>query len=62
MTWDEIWEINKAFLRQQIGAGKQIILSHDPSKATGFFLREVAYLEDLGYRFVKENWVWKAIR
>jgi Flp pilus assembly pilin Flp len=58
----ETWKINEAFIRQQIQAGKQIILSHDPAKATGFFAQEVTYLEGLGYKFVKENWVWKAVR
>gem|GEM_PF-5042681 len=62
LTADELWKINEAFLDQQIQAGKQIFLSHDPSAATGFFLNEVQYLEDLGYRFVQHNWVWKALR
>ena len=62
LTPDELWKINEAFLDQQIRAGKQILLSHDPSTATGFYLREVQYLEDLGYRFVQENWIWKAVR
>jgi len=62
LTPDQLWEVNEAFLDQQIKAGKQIILSHDPLKATGFFLREVEYLEDIGYRFVQDGWVWKAIR
>ncbi len=59
---DEIWKINEAFLDQQIRAGKQIILSHDPSKATGFFLKEVSYLEDAGFKFIKDGWVWKAVQ
>ena len=59
---EEIWKINEAFLRQQIGQGKKIILSHDPATATGFFADEVEYLERLGYRFVKNGWVWEAVR
>jgi len=59
---EEFWRINEAFLDQQIKAGKQILLSHDPAKATGFFLKEVEYLEDLGYRFVQQGWVWKAVK
>lgn len=59
---EEIWKINESFLDQQIKSGKQIILSHDPLKATGFFKREVAYLERLGYKFKPDNWVWKAVK
>lgn len=58
----ELWKVNEAFLDQQIRAGKQIILSPDPSKATGFFLKEVSYLEDTGFKFVKEGWAWKAVQ
>jgi len=56
----ELWKINEAFLRQQIKQGKQIILSHDPSKATGFFKNEVDFLGSF-YRFEKDGWVWKAV-
>ncbi|MDZ4385586.1 MAG: pre-toxin TG domain-containing protein, partial [Moraxellaceae bacterium] len=59
---DDIWPINEAFLDRQIRAGKEIILSHDPAKATGYFKREVNYLNDLGYKFEQDNWIWKAIR
>lgn len=62
MSEEEMWKINESFLRQQIAQGKQIILSHDPAKATGFFANEVDYLKSLGYTFKKENWVWKATR
>ena len=62
LSQDEIWQINETFLRQQIQQGKQIILSHNPATATGFFAKEVGYLESLGYKFVQENWVWKAVR
>lgn len=41
MTQAEKWEINEAFLRQQLSAGKQVILSHNPATATGFFAKEV---------------------
>jgi len=56
----ELWKINEAFLRKQIKQGKQIILSHDPTKATGFFKNEVDFLSNF-YRFEKDGWVWKAI-
>jgi len=59
---DEIWQVNKTFLQQQIKAGKEVVLSHDPLKATGFYKREVNYLNQLGYKFVQDGWVWKAVR
>jgi len=62
LSRDELWKINESFLNQQLRAGKEVILSHDPSKATGFFLREVDYLKDLGYRFVQDGWVWRAVK
>ena len=62
LTDDEVWSINMAFLRQQIKQGKQIIFSHNPDAATGFFLREVEFLEDLGYSFVKDGWIWTATK
>lgn len=35
----DMWKINEAFLEQQIRAGKEIILSHDPSIAKFFSCR-----------------------
>ncbi|MBT8372988.1 MAG: hypothetical protein KJO34_18635, partial [Deltaproteobacteria bacterium] len=61
-TPDEIWRINESFLDQQIKAGKEIILSHNPANASRFYLREVQYLEDLGYKFVQDGWVWRAAK
>ncbi|MFA7270915.1 MAG: LysM domain-containing protein [Sterolibacterium sp.] len=62
MTSYELWQVNKSFLDQQIKAGKEIILSHDPARARGSFAREVQRLEDLGYHFVPDAWVWRALR
>lgn len=62
MSNDEIWKINESFLKQQIQQGKNIVLSHDPAKATGFYAREVEFMKSLGYQFKQENWVWKAVR
>ncbi|MEO5913970.1 MAG: RHS repeat-associated core domain-containing protein [Luteolibacter sp.] len=62
LSQHEIWNINETFLRQQIQQGKQIILSHDPATATGFFALEVDFLEQMSYKFVEDNWVWKAVR
>jgi len=69
--WDDVakivgnnnmWLINKAFLRQQLKAGKTFILSHDPNLASGYFAREVGYLEELGFRFVKDGDIWRAVQ
>ena len=71
-NWDDVvkkvgesnvWNINAAFIRQQVAKGKSIIFSHDPGKATGFFLKEVNLLKDLGYKtFVKDGAIWKALK
>ena len=48
-----MWRINKAFLNQQIAAGKDFILSNDPSSDGGYyFAREVAYLTKKGIKYV----------
>lgn len=64
-----IWKINKAFLKQQHAAGKAFVLSHNPAKATGYFLKEVNLLKKMGYTFKKESslrtfWkpVWRAVK
>jgi RHS repeat-associated protein len=62
LTKDELWEINKAFLKQQTAAGKEFILSHNPETATKFFKREVDFLRADGYHFVRVGGVWKAIK
>jgi hypothetical protein len=62
LSQEDIWKINETFIKQQIKHGKEIILSHDQSKAKGFFAREVDFLEALGYKFEKQNWYWKAVR
>jgi len=62
LTTDELWKVNETFLRQQITQGKDIILSHNPVTATGFYAREVDYLEALGYQFKKDGWIWRATR
>lgn len=60
LTPDELWKINEAFMDQQIRAGKRIIISHDPTKATGFFAKEISYLEKMGYIFEQKGWIWEA--
>ncbi|RMG24777.1 MAG: hypothetical protein D6732_23255, partial [Methanobacteriota archaeon] len=47
LSRDEIWEINEAFLRQQLAEGKEIILAHNPTsdRLQGFFKRELEFLK-----------------
>ena len=56
-----MWNINKAFLKQQITAGNNFILTHNPYTADGFYRREVKYLIKEGYTFIKDGEVWKAV-
>lgn len=58
----KMWQINKAFLEQQIKQGKTIYLSHDPNKADGYFKKEVQYLKKQGYSFIPEGDMWKAVK
>ncbi|MDT3701333.1 MAG: RHS repeat-associated core domain-containing protein, partial [Thermincola sp.] len=57
-----IWNINESFIRQQANAKKTFILSHDPAQATGYFANEVNLLKDMGYSFIKEGSVWRALK
>ena len=43
---DDVWMINQAFLKQQVG--KTFYFSHSIENATGYFLREIQYLKSLG--------------
>jgi len=60
---DNMWLINEQFMRKQLAEGRTFILSHDPSTATGFFLREVSFLRDRGFIFVPvpNDGVWRAV-
>ena len=62
---EEIWEINERFLDIQTSSGREIYLSHDPTKYIGgdsYYSKEIQYLIDNGYSFVKEGDIWHAIR
>lgn len=62
---DEIWKINEKFLDIQTSSGREIYLSHNPEEflsSNTFFGRELKYLEDNGYKFIKEGDLWHAIR
>lgn len=62
---EEIWKINEKFLDIQTSSGREIYLSHNPMDYVGdgsYYSKEVQYLMDNGYRFIKEGEVWHAIR
>lgn len=44
-----MWRINKAFLDQQVAAGRTFVLSNNPIVEGGYYLaKEVAYLVSKG--------------
>ena len=57
-----MWEINKKFLERQLQQGKSFYLSHDPMKASGYFQKEVNFLKDNGFKFIKDGEFWKAVK
>lgn len=62
---DEIWKINEKFLDIQTSSGREIYLSHNPAEFLGdgsYYSKEIQYLIDNGYKFVKEGDIWHAIR
>lgn len=62
---DEIWKINEKFLDIQMNFGREIYLSHNPYMYIGdgsYYSKEIQYLIDNGYEFVKEGDVWHAIK
>lgn len=59
---ENIWYINKAFIKQQAEANKTFILSHNPYEATGYFSKEVDLLLEMGYDFVEDGSVWRAYK
>lgn len=64
MTDDEIFEINKRFLEIETSSGRDILLSHNPDTFLGdgsFYSRELQFLVDNGYSFVKAGEIWRAI-
>jgi len=61
---DEIWKINKKFIKNQKAAGKEFWFSHDPFSPSDvqYFAREVNELIELGVKdFQKIDDLWKAI-
>jgi hypothetical protein len=42
--FDEMWKVNKKFIDNRKALGNEFYLSHNPSTADGFYLREINYL------------------
>ena len=62
---DEIWKINQRFLDIQTSSGREIYLSHNPAdyiNKMDFYSKELNYLLDNWYSFVREGDLWHAIR
>ena len=62
---DEIWKINERYLDIQTSSGREIYLTNNPDVFRGdgsSFAREIEYLDQNGYTFVKEGDFWHAIR
>ncbi|MDF2891890.1 MAG: hypothetical protein K0R80_2257 [Clostridia bacterium] len=63
MSDDEIFKINERFLEIQISSSREILLSHNPVNYLGdgsFYAKELKFLIDNGYRFIKEGEIWRA--
>ena len=72
-NWDAIksrvgesnmWNINKSFLQQQYNAGKEFLLSHNPSSANAgsYFAKEVEWMTNKGFSFIEDSGIWRAIK
>ncbi len=59
---EKMWNINEAFLSQQVSLGKSFVLTHDPKAATGYFLDEIKFLRNKGYDFVQNGSVWTSVK
>ena len=61
---NDMWEINKQFIKTQWDQGKEFLFSHNSYNATNSFLKEVNYLKELGVKeFVStSDGLWKAIK
>ena len=61
----EIWKINEKFLDIQIASGRDIYFSHNTLDFIGdgsFYSKEIAYLQNHGFRFEKIGDLWHVIR
>ena len=60
-----MWEINKAFLQQQMDVGKSFVFTSDPTLADvqSFTARELKFLSDNGYEIKMEaGGLYRAIK
>ncbi len=42
--FEEMWKVNKKFIDNRKSLGNEFYLSHNPSIADGFYLREINYI------------------
>jgi len=60
LGYENMWEINKQYLANRVSEGRTFVLVHDPSTATGSFLREIEYLKSQRYADpVKYDGYWR---
>ncbi len=61
---DKMWNINKAFLDQQIAQGKSFLFTGNPAVSTaGYFTKlEYQHLIDSGYKIVRDGEYYRAIK
>lgn len=62
---EQIWKINEKFLDIQIASGRDIYLSANPKdfrEGQSYYAKEIQYLEEHGYRFIKEGDMWHAVQ
>jgi filamentous hemagglutinin len=61
---EQMWNINKTFLDQQIAKGKTFLFTGDPtSAAAGFYTRlEFRHLEENGYTLITQGRFFRAVK
>jgi filamentous hemagglutinin len=61
---DQMWNINKAFLDQQIAQGKTFVFTWNPaSPNAGYFTKlEFSHLNENGYMIVKDGGFYRAVK
>ena len=60
-----IWKINERFLDIQTSAERPLYLANNPAEFLGdgsFYSKEIQYLLDNGYEFIREGDLWHAVR
>jgi filamentous hemagglutinin len=61
---DQMWNINKAFMDQQIAQGKSFIFTGDPAASTaGYFTKlEYQHLVNNGYKVIQDGGYYRAAK